>query len=125
MLARIYELNSQPNTRINTLLPNSPYENNKKKATHPAPPASHPRSKDMKEEMDYLAHQRQLKDRKMRQKKQHDHPLPKAKIPPVLPQVPLKDKVDPITGAPLEEFDMMAYMLKQRRAKEKEMLKKE
>lgn len=61
----------------------------------------------------------------MRQKKQHDHPLPKAKMPPVPPQVPHKDKVDPITGAPLEEFDMMAYMLKQRRAKEKEMLKKE
>ncbi len=89
----------------------------------------------MKEEMDYLAHQRALKDRSMRRKKQkRQPPIPKAPRlppmqhgPPVLP-VPAKDKIDPITGEPLlegEQFDMMAYMKKQRLAKEKEMLKKE
>ena len=35
--------------------------------------------------------------------------MPKSKIPPGVPQ---KDKVDPITKKPIEEFDMMAFMKK-------------
>jgi len=45
-----------------------------------------------------------------------------------MPAVPMKkDKIDPITGEPLEseQFDMMGYMKKQLLAKEREMLKKE
>lgn len=52
----------------NELVPNQPQDNKKKKA--PAEKGQKPKSKDMKEEMDYLAHQRLLKDRSMRRKKQ-------------------------------------------------------
>ena len=86
----------------------------------------------MKEEMDYLAHQRRLKDRSMRRKRerqQQDHPLPTAHKPllphslPMPPKAhPQKDRIDPITGKPHlgdEGFDMIAYMKRQRLAKEK------
>ena len=71
----------------------------------------------MQEEMDYLQHQRLLKDRAMR----HKHQLPttpgaKPALPPVMPGHKKEQ---------LEEFDMMAYMKKQRLAKEREMLEKE
>ena len=78
----------------------------------------------MKEEMDYLAHQRLLKDRSMRRKRerrQQEHPLPTARKPllphtlpmPPMAHMPQKDRIDPSTGKPHlgdEGFDMMAYM---------------
>ena len=78
----------------------------------------------MKEEMDYLAHQRLLKDKSMRRKRV-PKTLPTAKKPPMRkkPPVPTKGKTDPVTGEPtLEDFDMVGYMKRQRLAKEKAML---
>jgi len=118
----------------NELLPNKsledePLETNK---ALPRDPSDLEHSPTMKEEMDYLAHQRFLKDKSMRRKKQKEQPVMPKKpmqhkpvVPPVTPQ---KDRIDPITGEPLlddEVFDMMTYMKKQRLAKEKEMLEKE
>mmetsp|Transcript_20770 Transcript_20770/g.25405 ORF Transcript_20770/g.25405 Transcript_20770/m.25405 type:complete len:101 (+) Transcript_20770:46-348(+) len=65
-----------------------------------------------------------MRRRRERQTPKGHPPLPKAKMP----AVPMKkDKIDPITGEPLEseQFDMMGYMKKQLLAKEREMLKKE
>ena len=124
----------------NELAPNTqPTEDNGKKGKDgknkgmPRALPPKPKSADMKEEMDYLAHQRLLKDRSMRrkmEKMQHDkemqHPGMLPTQPHFKPPVPKRDQVDPVTGQPLlDGDDMMTYMKKQRLAKEKEMLQKE
>ena len=95
------------------------------KKGHPAAPAPEKRSPAMKEEMDYLAHQRLLKDRSMRRRRERQQPKGLPALPPAVPSK--KDKVDPATGKPVEseQFDMMGYMKRQLLAKEREMLKKE
>ena len=95
------------------------------KKGHPAAPAPEKHSPAMKEEMDYLAHQRLLKDRSMRRRRERQQPKGLPALPPAVPSK--KDKVDPATGKPVEseQFDMMGYMKRQLLAKEREMLKKE
>ena len=56
----------------------------------------------MQEQMDFLAHQRMLKDRSMRRKREKQNP----KVPPMAPLkgkpvLPSKDKVDPVTKKPI------------------------
>ena len=85
----------------------------------PQTPNDEERKPTIREEMDSIKQKRELMDKNKRKQMEKEKPSP--------PNVPKPGQKNPLTKKPFEEgedFDMMAYMKKQRLAKEKEMLKK-